>query len=146
MTQQAEDRYTYPLVLLSEFPSMPDHVELTQLRLAFSTTYSSQLLLGSLSVPPASRNSIAPHLLFAMACMAAVAEDEPDRPRKLFFAAITLWSVMMEIDNRETRTDEALVAVSPLSSYGLYADRRRACFCLSTVLLIQTQRSGVGQE
>lgn len=97
---------------------MPDHVELTRLRLAFPTTYNGQLLLGSLSVPPASREQIAPHLLFAMACMAAVAEDKPGRPRELFSAAISLWSVMMEIDNRETRTEEALVAVSPLSSYG----------------------------
>ena len=68
-------------------------------------------LLDSVPIPSRSEDSIPPHLLLSTAAFALLAEGEQQRARDTFVAAASVWSAMIEIDNRESRTEESLIAV-----------------------------------
>jgi hypothetical protein len=100
------------MALLSQLPPIPEHFELLRLWEVFSEQKSNLAFLGSVPVPSKSREAVAPHLLLAAASFALVAEGDLGRAHDVFIAAISLWSAMLEIDNREARTEETLIAVS----------------------------------
>lgn len=53
-----------------------------------------------------------PHLLLSAAPFALLAEGDSHRANETFLAAAGVWSMLIEIDNRESRTEESLIAVS----------------------------------
>jgi hypothetical protein len=108
--QQPQNEYTYPLSLLTELPTIPEHFELARLRQNFAKHRVNVSFLASIPLE-LTRETIPPHLLLTMASFAAIFEHDPNRSRDLFLAAIRMWCTMSEIDNRETRTDEILLAV-----------------------------------
>ena len=75
--------------------------------------------LSSVPIPSRSREAVAPHLLLAAASFALVAEGDIGRANDVFIAAISLWSAILEIDNREARTEETLIAVSIITNYSI---------------------------
>ena len=68
-------------------------------------------LLNSVPIPSRSEDSIPPHLLLSAAPFALLAEGDQQRARDTFVAAASVWSALIEIDNRESRTEESLIAV-----------------------------------
>ena len=112
------------MAVLSNIPSVPPPNEITYLRQVFSISCASHIFFGRLPLPEPSREPIAPPLRLAIACLASVylnqAEEEST---KLFLAGMSLWTVIMEVDNREARSLELLMAVS--SSRSLEADKIR---------------------
>ena len=117
--------YTYPLVLLSDVPAPPPDDELSRLQAAFSTSFKQHIFINSVDFASSSSNPLPPYLQLALACLSAVtshlanasAFDDDNGalqegcPARLFVAGVNLWSVMLEVDNREARLLEAVVAV-----------------------------------
>ena len=78
-------------------------------------------------MPVNSRELSPPFLRLSLACLAACLSSSPevsatllersyasraDAARSLFLAGLKLWAVMLEIDNREARKVETVMAVS----------------------------------
>lgn len=107
--------FTYPLAMLSDFPAtIPTPAELDNFQESFAKFCGTHVFLGRLPIPQPSisRESIVPPLRLATACLASIyAGNTPSEARDLFFAGAKLWAVMMEVDNRESRSLDSLVAV-----------------------------------
>jgi hypothetical protein len=106
------------LALLKDFPKhVPPHDELQRRREALSVAFTGNLFLNRLPVPSPDVESITAPMRFIIGCL--VGAREPDtvaETKALFFAATGLWAAIMEIDNREARSFELLVAVSSFLS------------------------------
>ena len=100
------------MALLSQLRPIPEHFELLRLWEVFAQQRSNIAFLSSVPIPANSRETVAPHLLLAAACLALLTEGDIARAHDVFIAAISLWSAMIEIDNREARAEETLIAVS----------------------------------
>ncbi len=110
-----QQTFTYPLALLSDFPAIPTPAELDSLKEIFAKCYGTHVFLGRLPIPHSSRESTVPPLRLATACIASLhAGHAPSEARDLFLAGGKLWAVMMEVDNRESRSLDWLVAVCHL--------------------------------
>ena len=124
------------MALLSNVPQTPPEDELLRLQSAFSTSFKQHLFLNFVDNLSPSSSSLPPYLQFAYACLASVTSgpantspynnvaNEPspsDVSAALFIAGAELWTVMLEVDNREARLLEAVIAVSlhepPMSYY-----------------------------
>ncbi|KAH8799729.1 hypothetical protein F5884DRAFT_115638 [Xylogone sp. PMI_703] len=131
--------YTYPMVLLSEAATILPEDELARLGSLFFTSFNRHIFLSAVDVADPSSKVMPPYLPLALACLASVTSPLADivdfavasgnSPAQvsagLFSAGANLWSVMLELDNREARLFEAVVAASLLITYGiLSADRR----------------------
>ncbi|KIV92373.1 hypothetical protein PV10_03678 [Exophiala mesophila] len=157
-SQQADShdvfKYTYPMVLLSEVPPTPTDQELAHFQTLFSTTFKKHFFLDFMDNVPTSSSPTPPYLDFASACLGSITSSptashssaasndssRQDVSAALFIAGVNLWSVMLEVDNREARQLEAVIAASLLSTYGLLsADKvhwRKASGILSNVVTI----------
>ncbi|CRG82907.1 hypothetical protein PISL3812_00254 [Talaromyces islandicus] len=113
-------KYTYPVALLSDFPQgLPPQSEVIRLRNIFANCYSGHPFLNRLPLPPPSRGSVAPTLPLAIACLASVhANNDPAEAKDLFLATFSLWSSIMEVDNREARSLDLLMTAILICVYG----------------------------
>ena len=122
-------QFTYPLTLLSEFPDIPDSEELGSLESSFWTLSQNFIFLRAISLPGSPRELLPPYLRLSLACLASclsmspdpfstiserLATVQPDAGKALFFAGVKVWGVMLEVDNREARKIESVMAVSDI--------------------------------
>lgn len=118
--------------MLSDVPTMLPEDELARLQASFFASYN-HIFLDGVDVASWSSNPLPPYLQVALACLGAAASspsantgayavtngtDQPDVSAGLFIAATRLWTVIIEVDNREARMLEAVVAVRSTPSYG----------------------------
>ena len=111
------------MALLSSVPELPSEHDLAKLRDAFCATFKSHIFLGAVELGTSSA-VVPPYLQLAMAAISAVTSPVPinylsgapkstsESSLDLFVAGVSVWSVMLETDNREARLLEAVVAVS----------------------------------
>ena len=119
--------FTYPLNVILDFPTTPSAELLDELLARFSVTFKRHIFLEHVRIPAASYDSLPPYLRYSMACLAAVSAthhrmDAPstqaleslqeDTATPLFYAAVKLFTVMIELDNRLARKLESIISVS----------------------------------
>ena len=104
------------MVLLSNVPPIPNEDELARLQASFVDTFQRHFLLSCIGTGINATGLVPPYLQIAQACIASViASDNPASATTsyaLFISGAHLWSVMLEVDNREARLTEAVIAVS----------------------------------
>lgn len=89
---------------------------MASLKDTFYKSCSCHPFLGDLAVWTLSYTSLASPLLFAICCLASVqARRHESEARNLFMASRGLLGTIMEVDNRESRSSELLLAVSAFS-------------------------------
>ena len=116
------------MAILEDLPALPGSEVLAQAQASFFTNFGHHVFLRSLAFPsPAITHMTPPYLTIALACLgvttwrpntavgelhhltsaplSALASD-------IFIAGDGLWGVMMEVDNREARLLESVLAVS----------------------------------
>lgn len=126
-TAQAPTRqYTYPMAMLTSYVAIPRDDELNQLQSLFFTSFKQHIYLNAVDIPDYGPPSRPPYLQLALACLASAAAptsnrvssmtesvaSQADASTLLFTVGVNLWSTMLEVDNREARKFEAVVAVS----------------------------------
>ncbi|KAJ5218216.1 uncharacterized protein N7498_000315 [Penicillium cinerascens] len=154
---------TYPLSLLSDLVNASgwDDV-LERLKCSFSETFKRHVYLNELDLFSFSRKGIRhpTPLVYAQACMSSLVsrnassfihDDYSSSPLaesvNLFVLGVKLWIVTVEMDNRESRNDEMLLASSLLATYGLLSanptiwDASRALLAYGTTILKRLQMS-----
>ncbi|EMC98767.1 hypothetical protein BAUCODRAFT_120068 [Baudoinia panamericana UAMH 10762] len=116
--------YTYPMVLLSSLPSLPSDHDLLTLRQAYFPKFERHVFVRDLGSGNLIASSNPPYLRLATACVAAILSDyanvvaEESLGTNLFAAGARVWTVMVEVDNREARNVKTIVAAALLSTYG----------------------------
>jgi hypothetical protein len=125
------------VVTLSDVPTMPPEDEMARLQASFFASFN-HIFLDGVDVADWSSNPLPPYLQVALACLGAAASasatntgtyaltnasDQADVSAGLFIAAARLWTVIIEVDNREARMLEAVIAVRAPFLHG--------CACLS---------------
>ncbi|KAF7590093.1 hypothetical protein BBP40_003249 [Aspergillus hancockii] len=155
------DRVTYPMSLLSDLVDTSDwdHV-LERWKCSFTETFEHHVYLKHLDLSTCPRKEIpssAP-LEYAQACLSSLLSrnagfsihgNTPSSPiqasAKLFEFGVRMWIVTVEMDNRESRNDEILLASSLLATYGLQSaspkiwDTARALIAYGTTILKRFQ-------
>ncbi|KAJ9641257.1 hypothetical protein H2204_002935 [Knufia peltigerae] len=117
--------YTYPMVLLSDVPATPSEEQLERLQGVFFTTFKQHIFMKAIDIVNSPLEILPPYLQYALACVGSMTSPDVDNvfttpngtiqadaAANLFVAGQKLWSVMLEVDNRETRLLEAVVAIS----------------------------------
>jgi hypothetical protein len=129
LANQASDRqYTYPMAILSTLPLLPADDALSQAQSSFFTIFKPHVFLSKILFPDVSSSSrMPPYLKISLACLGrAVSGDlsyeggfgslSPPvtdcSASGLFLSGNGLWGVMLEVDNREARLLESIMAVS----------------------------------
>lgn len=114
------------MALLSSVPELPGEHDLAKLQDAFCATFQSHIFMSAVELG-ASSAGLPPYLQLAMASISSVtspitisylsgsSKAMSESSLDLFVAGVSVWSVMLETDNREARLLEAVVAVSPWS-------------------------------
>ncbi|KIW92099.1 uncharacterized protein Z519_07083 [Cladophialophora bantiana CBS 173.52] len=148
MDETSIREYTYPVVMLSEVPIILPEEEMAQLQQLFFASFN-HIFINAVDVANWPSNPLPPYLQYALACLGAAAPaqasntgtytvangtDPADVAAGLFIAGARLWSVMLEVDNREARMLEAVIAASLLITYGVLSTDR-AYWRMSSVLL-----------
>ena len=119
------------MVLLSGCPIYPPESELERLQAVFLTSFKQHIFIDAVDVVDSAICALPPYLQLAIACMSsatsfktdtspyaqAVGTNQAEVSAGLFVAGVSLWSVMLEVDNREARLLEAVVAVSETALY-----------------------------
>lgn len=111
----------YPLSLLKDLTTLPDRQATTELVQIAAGTFQNHAFFQSLVTV----ESKAPYLTYALACLGAVAHHNThlgDTPRRAnthqksaddyFWAGTNFLTLALEIDNREARNIDILIAVS----------------------------------
>lgn len=120
-------QYTYPMALISSgLPPVPPDDQLSSLQGAFVETFGKHVFIRDLEAVRWTAANIPPYLQLALACM-AVAVSGPftlenvshASSADLFVAGVDLWAVMVEVDNREARSLDAVISATLLSAYGV---------------------------
>ena len=94
---------------------MPSEETITILQQSFSERFADHVFVNSLSLSGQSQQMSAPYYRLALACLAAAAspiDEQRNLARNLFLASSSLWTVMLEVDNREARSLEGVSTVS----------------------------------
>jgi hypothetical protein len=111
------------MALLSSVPELPPEDDLTRLQGAFCATFKNHIFMSAIDIGP-SAAVLPPYLQLAMASISAItspitinylsgtSKSTTESSSDLFVAAVSVWSVMLETDNREARLLEAVLAVS----------------------------------
>lgn len=122
-------QFTYPLTLLSNLPDIPDSEELGRLESSFRALSKKFIFLRAISMPGSSRELLPPYLRLSLACFASCLSPSPesfatvseripavqsDAGKALFSAGVKVWGVMLEVDNREARKVESVMAVGDI--------------------------------
>lgn len=113
------------MVLLSDVPATPSEEQLERLQGVFFTTFKQHIFMKAIDIVNSPLEILPPYLQYALACVGSMTSPDVDNvfttpngtiqadaAANLFVAGQKLWSVMLEVDNRETRLLEAVVAVS----------------------------------
>jgi hypothetical protein len=117
--------YTYPMVMLSDVPAIPPEHTLAQLQAVFFSSFEQHVFIKSVAVANLCSGRPPPYLQLALACLGSVAatstgstsditareSPQAEVSSDVFVAGVNLWSVMLEVDNRESRSCAAVVAV-----------------------------------
>jgi len=103
------------MALLSDNLAMPSEDELLRLQGEFYTSFKQHIFINSVDVTGTS-GIIPPYLQLALACISSVTSplagtNEHLSGSDFFITGVHLWGVMLEVDNREARLLEAVVAV-----------------------------------
>lgn len=124
------------MVLLSDCSIYPPEDELQRLQTVFLTSFKQHIFIDAVDVvDSATIYASPPYLQLATACLSSATTSScvttdmsllntttssgtsrTDISAGLFVAGVSLWSVMLEVDNREARLLEAVVAVSDNSA------------------------------
>jgi hypothetical protein len=101
------------MALLLDFPEIPSQERITSLCGDFSTIMKSHVFLNQLPVGQNCTDlTTTPPLRLAVACLASMhAKAAGNESRHLFLAALDLWGFMTEVDNREARSLDMVMAV-----------------------------------
>ncbi|KAI1613368.1 hypothetical protein EDD36DRAFT_263374 [Exophiala viscosa] len=124
--------YTYPVVMLSDIPTVLPEDEIARLHAAYFASFN-QIFIDAVDIPGTSSNPLPPYLRIARACLGSISvpatstsgyaiadgTDQTDLSAGLFVTAARLWTVIIEVDNREARMLEAVIAASLLITYGV---------------------------
>jgi hypothetical protein len=113
------------MIMLSGLPPLPPAEEIASLQASFFTSFKTHIFLNTIQIFGASQELVPPYLELACACVASAGSQLSYQRRvqqnstscspityNLFLIGSRLWSVMLEVDNREARLIEAVVAVS----------------------------------
>lgn len=101
------------MALLLDFPDLPSQERIVSLYENFSTTLNTHIFLNQFPLGQSCSDVTTPPLRLAVACLASMHARPPDNEsRHLFLAALDLWAFMTEVDNREARSLDMLMAVS----------------------------------
>lgn len=114
------------MVMLSDVPTIPPEDTLARLQEAFFTSFNQHIFIKTVDIANCSSAQLPPYLQLALACLGSInapstgsigyvmALETPEAEVSvgLFVAGVNLWSVMLEVDNREARLFEAVIAVS----------------------------------
>ena len=138
--------------MLSDCPETPEAGQLASFDSLFQEVSKNVLFLRGISLPPTLKP---PYLQLASACLASCLSSSPDfyvtliqplytgrddAARSLFMAGLSVWGVMMEVDNRETRKFESVMTVSsvgaPISTCSLLGERHMS---LNTFVLLYSK-------
>lgn len=113
------------MVMLSDVPATPpDHI-IAQLQQAFFSSFEQHVFLPPIIAKSISQGGPPPYLELALACLGATTANfsaspnvtmilEPSQVQvaaDLFVSGVSLWSVMLEVDNRESRLCASVTAV-----------------------------------
>ncbi|KAK6429178.1 hypothetical protein LTR95_014677 [Oleoguttula sp. CCFEE 5521] len=116
--------YTYPMILLSSLPTLPSDYDLSTISQSYAQIFEEHVFVKELGVGTLTVSARPPHLQLAVACIAAAISDpiadvtEGSVASDLFHAGLKLWTVILEVDNREARNARAILAALLLSTYG----------------------------
>ncbi|KAK6405340.1 hypothetical protein LTR95_018777, partial [Oleoguttula sp. CCFEE 5521] len=109
--------YTYPMILLSSLPKLPSDYDLTTISHSYAQIFEEHAFVKELGVGTLAASARPPHLQLAVACIAAAISDpiaddtESPVASDLFHTGLKLWTVILEVDNREARNARAILAV-----------------------------------
>ncbi|KAK4935803.1 hypothetical protein LTR10_023210 [Elasticomyces elasticus] len=129
--------YTYPVVMLSDVPTLLPEDEIARLQAAFFASFN-QIFIDAVNIAGTASDPLPPYLQIALACLGSVSMpatstsgyavangiDQADLSADLFITAARLWTVIIEVDNREARMLEAVIAASLLITYGVLSTDR----------------------
>jgi hypothetical protein len=114
--------YTYPMALLTEVPALPSSEELSRLQNTFDLVFIQHIYVRDLAIGSSQSSSTPPYLQLALACMASVfapslitevaRSDLPEASANLYLAGVDVWSIMLEVQNTEARTLDAVHSVA----------------------------------
>ena len=116
------------MVVLSDLPLPPDDVSLDESHRVFSSSFKNHVFLNRIAIAaPQPGRLIPPYLRLAIACIGTVfsklelpparaecqAPTCPDQlASDLCLSGIRVWGVILEIDNREARLIDSILAVT----------------------------------
>ena len=116
------------MVILSDLPCLPADEVIDQLHALFLDSFKQHVFLNRITISaPSSGRITTPYLRLAMACLGTTlskprqtlvtgSSQVPTSPEELAsnlcWSAVRLWGVMLEIDNREARLIDSILAVS----------------------------------
>jgi hypothetical protein len=114
------------MVLLTDIQWIPEETELARLQSLFFTSFKLHIYLDTIDIPDAAQSPYPPYFPLALACLSSAVSPIPNPDgyilgtsswqaeisASLFAAGVSLWCVVLEVDNREARLLEAVVAVS----------------------------------
>lgn len=114
------------MVLLADLPPIPEEAELARLQSLFFTSFKLHIYLDAVHIPDTAQSLNPPYFPLTLACLASAVSprsslngymlctdtSQGEVSAALFDAGLGLWSVVLEVDNREARLLEAVVAVS----------------------------------
>ena len=117
--------FSYPLSSLYNVPHLPSDETLSMLQHSFAYRFQSLPFVNTLPLPPPLTEPVPPFFKLALACLASTdaskrgPNETPQLCTDLFFASMSLWTVMLELDNREARTIESVLSVSCMKRFAL---------------------------
>ena len=141
--KDSSHQFTYPLALLSNFPDIPDSEQLGNLELSFRALSNKFVFLRAIPMLRTSKELTPSYVRLSLACLAACLSPSSeisanvlgrssarvDAGKALFLAGLKVWGLMLEVDNREARKVEAVIAVSDII-LTLTQGRAPLAFCL----------------
>lgn len=113
------------MVLLTDIPRIPEETELARLQSLFFTSFKLHIYLDAIDIPDTTQCPHPPYFPLALACLSSavsprsnldgyvpgIGTSQAEVSASLFTAGVGLWCVVLEVDNREARLLEAVVAV-----------------------------------
>lgn len=111
--------------MLSNLPMLPPEHTLAHLQATLSNSFEHHIFLNSVGIRSLTPGHPPPYLELALACVGSIFSPAaslttptssdvlltPSTSEDLFVSGMSLWSVMLEVDNRESRLCAATIAV-----------------------------------
>lgn len=99
-------------MLFSDFPEIPSDEDISHLHNVFYSSCTRHVFLEDLFTNQLVREPVASPFSLSVACLASIhAQRGEQEASNLFRAGIALLEVITEVDNREARSFEMLMAV-----------------------------------